>query len=165
VRQPNASLDWDQAPLLAALEKSLPDYMIPSTIVELQALPRTRNGKLDRRALPGPTHAAEKSKGDFVAPKTPLEEKVAAIWRQLLNLERVSSTDNFFDLGGHSLLGLRLVNQLREMLGEKVPFTIIFEAPTVAEMAKALEKNQKRSAPASAPLVRVDRESRRTRRS
>jgi amino acid adenylation domain-containing protein len=165
VCQPNASLDWDQAPLLAALEKSLPDYMIPSTIIELEALPRTPNGKLDRRALPGPTDAAEKSKGDFVAPKTPLEEKVAAIWRQLLNLERVSSTDNFFDLGGHSLLGLRLVNQLREMLGGNVPFTIIFEAPTVAEMAKALDENQKHSAPASAPLVRVDRESRRTRRS
>ncbi len=165
VREPNAPLGWDQAPLIAALEKSLPEYMVPSAIIELKALPRTTNGKLDRRALPRPTHAAEKSKGDFVAPKTPLEEKVAAIWRQLLNLERVSSTDNFFDLGGHSLLGLRLVNQLREMLGEKVPFTIIFEAPTVAEMAKALDKNQKRGAAVSAPLVRVDRESRRARRS
>jgi len=165
VRQTNAPLGGDQAPLIAALEKSLPEHMVPSAIVELEALPRTPNGKLDRRALPEPTHAAEKSKGDFVAPKTPLEEKVAAIWGQLLNLERVSSTDNFFDLGGHSLLGLRLVNQLREMLGEKVPFTIIFEAPTVAEMAKALEKNQNCSARASAPVVRVDRESRRTRRS
>ena len=82
----------------------------------------------------------------------------------LLGIERVSATDNFFDLGGHSLLGLRLVNQLREITGRDVPFTIIFEAPILAEMAKLLEKNERGVAPASAPLVAVDREARRAQR-
>ncbi len=138
--------------------------MVPSAIIALPALPRTANGKLDRNALPVPNRAAEKSKTDFVPPNTPFEKKIAAIWQQLLGLERVSLTDNFFDLGGHSLLGLRLVNQLREMLGVNVVFTIIFEAPTLAEMAKVLEKNYKDAA-ASIPLIPVDRETRRTRRS
>ena len=82
-------------------------------------------------------------------------------------MERVSVTDNFFDLGGHSLLGLRLVNQLREMLGQHVPFTIMFEAPTLVEMAKLLEKNYtepQKGVAALAPLVPVNREARRTHR-
>ncbi|PZR75155.1 MAG: hypothetical protein DLM73_06085, partial [Chthoniobacterales bacterium] len=71
---------------------------------------------------------------------------------------------NFFDLGGHSLLGLRLVNRLREIRGGNVEFTIIFEAPTLGEMSKLLEKNQADRAPASTPIIRVDREARRMRR-
>ncbi len=164
VRQPNAPIEWNQTPLITALKKLLPDYMVPSAIIALPALPRTANGKLDRQALPAPKRAAEKSKTDFVPPNTPFEKKIAAIWQQLLGLERVSLTDNFFDLGGHSLLGLRLVNQLREMLGVNVAFTIIFEAPTLAEMANVLEKNYKDAA-ASTPLIPVDRETRRSRRS
>src|SRR6202011_2714539 len=107
VRQPTASIDWSETPLITALKKSLPDYMVPSAIVALPALPRTANDKLDRQALPAPNRATRKSKRDFVPPNTTLEKKVAAIWQQLLGLERVSLTDNFFDLGGHSLLGLR----------------------------------------------------------
>ncbi len=125
--------------LLAALKKSLPDYMIPSAIVFLSALPRTPNGKLDRRALPAPDSSA--TEFAFAAPKTLLEEKLAAIWAPVLGLERVGALDNFFDLGGHSLVALRLVNQLRESLGEHVPLTIVFESPTVAGMAALLEKN------------------------
>lgn len=155
--------------LLAALRKTLPSYMVPSLIVTLPALPRTPNGKLDRGALPAPNRSATESTDNFVAPKTPLEKRIAAIWEELLGVERVSVTDNFFDLGGHSLLGLRLVNQLRETLDRHVPFTIMFEAPTLVEMAKLLEKNdtdaQKgAAAAASAPLVPVNREARRTRR-
>jgi len=130
-----------QTAYLAELKKRLPDYMVPSAIVTLPALPRTANGKLDRNALPAPNSSATRAAEGFVAPATPLEEKLAAIWAGVLGLERVGATDNFFDLGGHSLLGLRLVNQLREALGEHVPLAIVFEAPTTSAMAALLESH------------------------
>jgi amino acid adenylation domain-containing protein len=139
VRKQSATLELDQPALIAALKKSLPDYLIPSAIVALPALPRTPNGKVDRNALPAPR--SEKPAGELQAPRTPLEEKIAAIWREVLGVEGVGITDNFFDLGGHSLSGLRLVNQLREALGEHLALAIVFEAPTVARMADLLEKN------------------------
>jgi amino acid adenylation domain-containing protein len=126
---------------LAELKKRLPDYMVPSAIVTLPALPRTANGKLDRSALPAPNAPATKPADSFVAPRTVVEEKVAAIWAGVLGVEQVGTMDNFFDLGGHSLLGLRLVNQLREALGEHVSLAIVFEAPTPATMSELLEKN------------------------
>ena len=126
---------------LAELKKHLPDYMVPSAIVTLPALPRTSNGKVDRTALPAPSLAATKPADSFVAPATELEQKVAAIWAGVLGLERVGTMDNFFDLGGHSLLGLRLVNQLREALGEHVPLAVVFEAPTPGDMSALLKKN------------------------
>ena len=161
VRKADALTAFDSSALIAALKKSLPDYMVPSAIVALPALPRTPNGKLDRHALPAP-----KSTNAFVPAETPFEEKLAAIWAGVLGLERVSATDNFFDLGGHSLLGLRLVNQLRETLGQHVPLTMIFEAPTVSGMARLLESRPASStARPLAPIVPINRESRRARRS
>jgi hypothetical protein len=124
---------------VAALKKSLPDHLIPSAIIALPALPRTPNGKLDRNALPTP--GSTKPTDSFVAPRTPLEEKLTVIWSDVLGVQRVGMTDNFFDLGGHSLLGLRLVNQLREALGERLALAIVFEAPTAARMAEFLERN------------------------
>ncbi|HEX7518206.1 MAG TPA: amino acid adenylation domain-containing protein [Chthoniobacterales bacterium] len=126
---------------LAELKKRLPEYMMPAAIVTLPALPRTSNGKLDRSALPAPNPSAAKPADSFVAPRTAVEEKVAAIWAGVLGVERVGTMDNFFDLGGHSLLGLRLVNQLREALGEHVSLAIVFEAPTPGAMSELLEKN------------------------
>ena len=139
VRKHDASVELEQSALIAALKKSLPEYLVPSAIVALPALPRTSNGKLDRNALPAP-HST-KPTDRFVEPQTPLEERMAVIWTDVLGVERVGMTDNFFDLGGHSLLGLRLVNQLREALGEHLALAIVFEAPTVARMADLLEKN------------------------
>lgn len=139
VRKQSAPLKFDQTALLAALKKSLPEYLVPSAIVTLAALPRTPNGKLDRQTLPAPSSAQPAD--SFVAPQTPLEEKLSMIWTEVLGLDRVGMTDNFFDLGGHSLLGLRLVNQLREALGEHVALALVFETPTVARMAEFLEKN------------------------
>jgi aspartate racemase len=176
-----SALEMEQPVLIAVLKKSLPDYLVPSAIVALPALPRTPNGKIDRNALPAPS--SKKPAQNFVAPQTPLEKKIAEIWSDVLELERVGLTDNFFDLGGHSLLGLRLVNQLREALGERLAIAIVFEAPTLAQMANLLEKNfpaavarwigKTASAPgpttATAPgpldsIIPVNRESRRVRR-
>jgi aspartate racemase len=139
VRKQSASPEFDQSAVIAALKKSLPDYLVPSAIVALPALPRTPNGKVDRNALPVPR--SEKPAGELETPRTPLEEKIAVIWRDVLGVEQVGMTDNFFDLGGHSLSGLRLVNQLREALGEHLALAIVFEAPTVARMVDLLEKN------------------------
>jgi len=172
VLEASGSATFDQSALMAALKKSLPDYMVPSAIVALPALPRTPNGKLDRNALPSPNLPATKSAGDVATLKTSFEKKLAALWARVLGLERVGVTDNFFDLGGHSLSGLRLVNQVGEMLGEHVPLAILFEAPTVTGMATLLEKNHgaTRNLPVPveahpfAPIVPIDRESRRARR-
>jgi acyl carrier protein len=123
-----------------------------------------------REAPHDPT--ATKPIRDFVTPKTPLEERLAAIWADVLATQRVGANDNFFDLGGHSLSGLRLVNRLREMLGKHIPLAIVFEAPTVAEMANHLQRNynvaENRAASEEsgtfAPVVPINRESRRARR-
>jgi amino acid adenylation domain-containing protein len=127
--------------LLSALKKSLPDYMVPSSIVILPALPRTPNGKLDRRALPAPNSTPNEAKQNFVAPRTPLEEKLAEVWRSILKIERIGVHDNFFELGGDSLLALRIVNRLRHVLGGAISLVVIFEAPNIAALAELLEKN------------------------
>jgi amino acid adenylation domain-containing protein len=139
VRKPGVPIEPDQSTLIAALKRSLPEYLVPSALIALPALPRTPNGKLDRKGLPAPP--STKPIGRFVPPQTPLEEKMAAIWMNVLGVERLGMTDNFFDLGGHSLLGLRLVNQLREALGEHLALAIVFEAPTPAQMADFLKNN------------------------
>lgn len=139
VRDSGAAVELNQSTLIEALKKSLPDYLVPSAIVALPALPRTPNGKLDRKALPAPQSA--RPAGSFSAPETPLEQKIAAIWADVLGVQPVGVADNFFDLGGHSLLGLRLVNQLREALDEHLALALVFEAPTVARMADLLQTN------------------------
>jgi len=167
-----------QTTLLAALTKSLPDYMVPSAIVTLSSFPRTANGKLDRNALPAPDSSLKQSTDGFAAPKTILEEKVATIWAAVLGLDRVGARDNFFDLGGHSLSGLRIVNQLSDALGEHLSPVIFFQAPTVATMAELLQTKHPAAAarwigkpneraplhPPLAPVTPVNRESRRARR-
>jgi hypothetical protein len=174
VRKPGSPVDLEQSALMASLRKSVPEYLVPSAIVDLPALPRTPNGKLDRNALPAPQ--STKPAESFVAPETPLEEKMAALWKNVLGLERIGMRDNFFDLGGHSLLGLRLVNQLREALGEQLALALVFETPTPAQMADFLQKNFPDSVARwsgtaavatvqpAASVVPIDRESRRVRR-
>jgi aspartate racemase len=125
--------------IFAQLRKSLPDYMVPSVITPLATLPRTANGKLDRSALPIPDFHDEPT-ARVAVPDTSLEQKLAAIWAGVLGLDRVSPFESFFDLGGHSLAGLRVVNQLSENLGQRLLPAIFIEAPTVAAMAKLLEE-------------------------
>src|SRR5678815_859207 len=110
--------------------------MIPSAFVLLDEFPLTPRGKLDRNALPAP--GRDQNEVD-VLPRTPLEELVAGVWAKVLGLERVGVNKNFFDLGGHSLLATQVVTRLREASNADLPLRSIFEAPTVAGMAKNLE--------------------------
>ncbi|HWB57839.1 MAG TPA: amino acid adenylation domain-containing protein, partial [Chthoniobacteraceae bacterium] len=118
----------------------LPDYMVPLAFVALDSLPLTANGKVDRSVLPEPDFSKINGPSDSIPPRTPLEEKIADIWKQTLHIEQIGVHDDFIALGGDSLRGLRLVNQLRELLGEPVSPVIIFEAPTIAALAERLEK-------------------------
>ena len=128
--------------LRSHLRESLPEYMIPSAFVMLTALPLTPNGKVDRRALPSPEHANREWESTFVAPRTPAEEEVAAVWARVLGHERVGIHDNFFELGGHSLLAIQLVSQLSETFDIELPLISLFEAPTVAELSLRVTQMQ-----------------------
>ncbi len=118
------------------LAAALPRYMVPSAFVRMEALPRTPNGKLDRGALPAPEAPAHEGAGHaFVAPRTPVEEIVAAGIQEVLGLERVGVHDDFFALGGHSLLATRVISRLRSAFSVELPLRVLFEAPTVAGLA------------------------------
>ncbi len=119
--------------LRAHLKHSLPDYMMPSAFVLLDALPLTPNGKVDRRALPAPEGDAV-VRGEYVAPRTPVEELLASIWCEVLKLDRVGVNDNFFELGGHSLLAIKFIAQLWAR-GMKLDVRSVFATPTLAELA------------------------------
>jgi len=126
------------------LRSRLPDYMVPAGFVLLPALPRSPNGKLDRRALPA-TDAQEEKKGP--EPRTALERTIAAAWRETLQVEHVGLDDNFFDLGGHSLLVVRLHEHLRGVTRQDLPITELFRYPTIRALAAYL--SQDGDAPAS----------------
>ncbi len=131
----------DAAELRAFLRQSLPDAMVPSAFVGLPALPLTPSGKVDRRALPAPEEGESAAGRAFIAPRTPLEERLAESWRQLLGRGRVGIDDNFFELGGDSIQGAMFINRLQEELGEIVYVMALFDAPTVAELAAYLEQS------------------------
>jgi amino acid adenylation domain-containing protein len=131
----------DPAVLRTALAARLPEPMVPSQIVILERLPLTRNGKVDRRALPAP----EAPVRTLVAPRDPVEEKLAALWQRLLGLPAVSVHDNFFDVGGHSLLATRLIAAIREEMNVEIPVREIFEHPVLADQALALAGYQAKS--------------------
>ncbi|ALB98110.1 non-ribosomal peptide synthetase [Burkholderia pseudomallei] len=130
--------DADVAALRAQAAQHLPSYMVPSAYVRLDAWPLTPNGKLDRRALPAPADDAY-ARAEYEAPQGAREEALAAIWRELLHVERVSRHDNFFELGGHSLLAVQLVSRLRQALSVEVALGTVFDAPVLSALAERLE--------------------------
>jgi amino acid adenylation domain-containing protein len=124
------------AELREHLSARLPEYMVPSALVVLDEFPLTHNGKVDRRALPAPEGA---DAAEHVAPRTPTEEVLAGIWADVLRRERVGATDDFFALGGHSLMATRVIARAREAFGVEVPLRTIFEAPTVAALGARVD--------------------------
>jgi acyl carrier protein len=120
------------------LSERIPDYMVPNAFVSLDALPLTHNGKVDRGALPAPTLSRSGHVGDFVAPRSRAEEVMAAIWADVLGLERVSTYDNFFELGGHSLLATQIISRASEAFEVQLPLRQLFETPTVASLAESI---------------------------
>jgi amino acid adenylation domain-containing protein len=120
------------------LKQSLPDYMVPSAFVMLEALPLSPNGKIDRKALPAPEQGAV-ARSEYVAPRTPTEEVLASIWGEVLKLDRVGIEDNFFELGGHSLLAVRVMARVRDALEMELPLRVLFEAPTIRELTEWIE--------------------------
>lgn len=124
--------------LRAFLSEDLPDYMIPSDFVCLDALPLTPNGKVDRRALPEPNRFRPMLAQEFVAPATEIEVKLAQIWVQVLGIEPIGIHDNFFELGGHSLLTVQLLAQIKNTFQVELPLLCLFQAPTIAQLAQAI---------------------------
>ncbi len=148
------------AELRAFLLERLPEPMVPSAFVSLSALPLNPNGKVDRRALPDP-EADEAA--DFVPPEGPVEEALAAIWTDLLGVDRVGRGDDFFERGGHSLLAARAVARMREPFGVEPPLRELFENPTLAGFAEAVERARGavligKMGPEAPPLVPVPRD-------
>jgi amino acid adenylation domain-containing protein/thioester reductase-like protein len=131
--------------LRAFLAARLPEQMIPSMFVTLEAMPVTRNGKLDRGALPAPDDTSLVHR-PYLQPQSPLEVALCAIWRELLRVERIGRDDNFFELGGHSLLALQVTAAIRESLGVDVPLQTLFESPTIAALAATSAFSQVRLA-------------------
>nr|QEO74241.1 condensation domain-containing protein [uncultured bacterium] len=131
------------------LARVLPDYMLPAAFVVLDTLPLTPNGKLDRAALPAPERARPRLEEAFVAPRSATEETLARIWAEVLDVEQVGVEDNFFELGGHSLLATQVVSRIRDALHAEVPLRNLFEAPSVAEMARAVERSTTGPQPAA----------------
>ncbi|MBI5649978.1 MAG: amino acid adenylation domain-containing protein [Chloroflexi bacterium] len=142
------------ADLRLFLKTKLPEYMVPSAFVLLDALPLTPNGKVDRHALPAPDFARREGGRDFVAPRTPVEEMLAGIWRAILGGEQIGIRDNFFEMGGHSLLATQLVSRVRAAFHIELPLRHIFESPTIAELAEHIEIAQRATSGIIAPPLR-----------
>ncbi len=143
------------AELRAALRERILEETIPNLFVHLKRLPLTLNGKVNYSALPSLEEARTMVKREFVAPRCLTEEVMAGIWAEVLGLERVSIHDNFFELGGHSLLATRVISRQREALRIEVPLRSLFETPTVAGLAAALELAGREAAPPAASLAFV----------
>ena len=129
----------DTEKLRGFLKERLPEYMVPSTFVFIGSLPLTANGKVDRRALPVPESSDPSRPDSFIAPETATEELVAGIWAKALGVQRVGRKDNFFDLGGHSLLVTKVISQMRKASGLQLPLRVLFDAPALDELAKAVD--------------------------
>ncbi|HEX8903859.1 MAG TPA: AMP-binding protein, partial [Longimicrobiaceae bacterium] len=142
--------------LRESLRRTLPDYMIPAAFVVLEEIPRTPRGKVDRAALPAPDYAA--AEDGFAAPRTPVEEVLAAIWADVLDRERVGVDEDFFEIGGHSLLATVVVGLIRQAFAVEMPLRTFFEGSTVAELAQAVETLRRAALPTLPPVVPVERQ-------
>jgi amino acid adenylation domain-containing protein len=136
---PHTSLSNGES-LRLFLEDKLPDYTIPSAFVFLEQFPLTTNGKIDRRALPSPNSNRETVAGEFIAPRNDLERQLVEIWEKVLGVQPIGIRDNFFNLGGHSLLTVRLVGEIEQTLKRKLPIATLFQLTTVERIANLLQE-------------------------
>jgi len=148
--------DLDLTALRAFLRERLPEFMIPAFFVALPALPVNPNGKVDRAALARIVPRFESGAGSRT-PRGPLEETVAAVWSEILGVERIGAQDRFFDLGGHSLLALRVLARMRDVLGVDVPLRVLFEAPTIEGLAAWIEAERRQATTSPIMIVPRDR--------
>ena len=136
------------------LMHQLPAYMVPSAIMFLEALPLNSNGKIDRRNLPLPESSRPEYEKQLVAPRNSLEEEVVASWSRILGIEQISIYDDFFALGGDSLLATRVTSSLRTSLAVEIPLRGFFEAPTVAQLAEIIMRLKEQQVMSQTPTLR-----------
>ncbi|MGH9335342.1 MAG: amino acid adenylation domain-containing protein, partial [Vicinamibacteria bacterium] len=148
------------AELRESLKRRLPEYMVPSLFVVLEELPLTPSGKLDRRSLPEPASDPLEGEDLEASPRSPLEDGILEIWKDVLGVPSAGIHEDFFDCGGHSLLATQVVSRIRETFGVEIPLRALFEGPTIAGLALAVEKKKARGEDAeSLPIAPAPRES------
>lgn len=147
----------DASDLRSFLQATLPAYLVPSLFVTLSTLPKTANGKVDRRALPAPAQSAAPKNNEFVAPGTERELQLAAIWREVLKLESIGMSDNFFLLGGHSLNAIQVVTRVRKIFAIELSMRSIFEKPTLRAMSDQIDLLMQGPTAAMTPIRRLER--------
>jgi len=159
---------FDIAAALAVAGQTLPDYMLPTTLVALAEMPLTPNGKIDRNALPAPEQIGDTTV--YVGPRNETEEQLANLWSELLGAERIGIHDDFFGLGGHSLVAMQLVSRVMETMRIELPLDALFNAPTIAGLtariaAVATEQDPDSVETAATTSIKaISRSARRTRR-
>jgi thioesterase domain-containing protein/acyl carrier protein len=124
------------------LKQKLPHYMVPSAFVLLEAMPKTPNGKVDKRAMPAPKASDFAETQDYVAPTDELEKQLTKIWETVLDKKPIGMRDNFFELGGHSLLAARLMHRIEQSLGQRLPLAALLQAPTVEQLSGLLRQEK-----------------------
>ena len=134
--------DQTVSELRTSLRTQLPEYMVPSLFIRLDTMPLTPNGKIDRKSLPAPDSQLSQSDHPYVAPRTPTEELIADVWKEVLNQDKIGINDNFFDLGGHSLQATRVLTRLSQSTQIDIPLRTFFENPTVEELAMEMTQLQ-----------------------
>jgi amino acid adenylation domain-containing protein len=147
------SIDNLSRELRAFLQSKLPDYLIPSAFVEIDILPLTLNGKVDRRALPAPEDSRQASRDTFVSPRDDLELQLTKIWERVLGIQPIGITDNFFDLGGNSLTAVRLFAEIAATFEKNLPLSMLFKAPTIGQLAAVIRQDV--AADIWSPLVEI----------
>ena len=150
---PKEGKSLDSFVLRIHLRDKLPDYMIPAAFVELEAIPLTPSGKIDRQALPTPDDSRPQLETKYVAPSTPIEKQLASIWADVLGIENIGIHDNFFALGGHSLMAVRLFTRIESTFARRIPLAMLFQHGTVHHLAGLLAESRPETDPVS--LVKI----------
>ena len=141
--------------LVAHARRTLPLHMVPSAFVMIERAPMTSNGKLDSGALPAPDWRRAGSPQESAPPQSPIQHRLAAIWREILGLDRIGVDDNFFDIGGRSRLGAALFARIEREFGVRLPLATLFESPTIARLAEAIERSRRGEAKGWDALVAI----------